>query len=78
MPVYNLIENSDIYLERYGSLWQYYRDEPALNNAGGIIDFLANSNSISFKFKEKITGQTGDDGTGYVETMVLLRYLSNF
>ena len=52
-----------------GSLWQYYRDEPALNNAGNIIDFPANynnsnnnNNSILFKFKEKITRPTENDG----------------
>ena len=28
--------------------------------------------------KEKITGKTVDGGTKYVETMVILRYLSNF
>ena len=40
-----------------GSLWQNYRDEPALNNAGDIIVFPAsNNNSISFKFKEETTG----------------------
>ena len=28
--MYNLIEHSDIYLKTSGSLWQCYRDEPAL------------------------------------------------
>ena len=36
-----------------------------------IIDFPANnSNSISFKFKEKMTRQIGNDGTKDVEMMV--------
>ena len=39
MPIYNLIEYSDNYLKTSRSLWQCYRDEPALNTAGGIIDF---------------------------------------
>ena len=40
-----------------GRLWKHYRDEPALNNVAGIIDLTAkNNNSVSFKFKEKITG----------------------
>ena len=39
MPMYNLIKCSDICLKTSGSLWQYYRDEPALNNAGDIIVF---------------------------------------
>ena len=56
MPMYNLIEYSDAYSKTSGSLWQYYRDEPALDNNDNIIDFPANnSNSISFKFKQQIT-----------------------
>ena len=52
MPVYNLIECSNAYSKTSGSLWQYYRDEPALNNNNNIIDFPAsNNNSILFKFK---------------------------
>ena len=31
MSMYNLIEYSDAYLKISGNLWQYYRDEPALN-----------------------------------------------
>ena len=37
MPIYNLIEYSYSYCE---TLWQYYRDEPSLNNAGVVIIFL--------------------------------------
>ena len=47
-------------------LWQYYRNEPALNNNGTIIDFHDNTDSISFKFKQKMTCETGNDGTKYV------------
>ena len=28
MPMYNLIEYSDNYSKTYGSLWQYYKDDP--------------------------------------------------
>ena len=31
-----------------------------------------------FNFEEKITGQTGNDGTNRVEVMVPLKYLSKF
>ena len=56
MPMYNFIEYSDAYSKISGSLWQYYRDEPALDN--NIIDFPANkNNSVSFKLKQQITGQ---------------------
>ena len=78
MPIYNLIEYSDPYLTTSGSLWQYYRDEPALNDNGEIIDFPADNNSASFKFKQRITGQTGNSGTKDVEIMVQLKYLRNF
>ena len=35
--MYYLIEYSDNYSKTSGSLWQYYRDETALDNAGVII-----------------------------------------
>ena len=51
MPMSNLIECSDAYLKTSGSLWQYYRDEPALGNNNSVIDFPADSNnSASFIF----------------------------
>ena len=79
MPMYNLIEYSDNYAKRTGSLWQYCKDIPARNaNTDEIIAFDANNLTDSFKFKAKITGQTGNDGTKYVEIMVPLKYLSNF
>ena len=54
-------------------------DNNVLDNNGNIIDFPDdNNNSASFKFKQKITGQTGNDGRKDVEIMVPLRYLSNF
>ena len=79
IPMYNLIEYSDYYTKISGTLWQYYRDEPALTNAGAIANFDAADNSFSFKFKQKITGKT-DAVTGRkdVEIMVPLKYLSNF
>ena len=60
----------------FGSLWQYYRDEPALTAAGSLTNFPGNR--PSFEFKQKITGSTGDDGTNNVEIMVSLKYLSIF
>ena len=79
MPMHNLMECIDAYSTTSGSLWQYYRYELALDNKGNIIDFPDdNNNSVSFKFKQKITGQTGCRGTKDAEIMVLLKYLSNF
>ena len=76
MPMYNLIEYSDNYSKISGSLWQYYRDEPALDNNGASVNFPGNS--ASFKFKQKITGSTRSDDTKAVQIMVPLTYLSNF
>ena len=47
-----------------------------MKNSGLIVDFKANETSDLFNFKEKITGQTSNDGTKDVEMMVLLKYQS--
>ena len=78
MPMYNLIEYSDNYAKRTGSLWQYCKDIPARNANDDIVIFAENNTTDSFKFKAKITGQTEDDGTKDVEIIVPLKYLSNF
>ena len=74
--MYNLIEYSDNYSKTSRSLWQYYIDEPALNNVGAIVDFLGNS--ALFKFKQKITGSTGNDDTKAVQIMVPLKFFFFF
>ena len=76
MLMYNLIEYSDNYSKTPGRLWQYYRDEPTLTDPGAIDNFPGNS--ASFKFKQKLIGKTGNNGTKDVKTMVPLKYLSNF
>ena len=73
--MYNLIEYSDIYSRNSGSLWQYYRDKVALNNAWVVIGFPANNNSIWYKCKEKIISQTEKDTTKDAKVMVPLKYL---
>ena len=79
MPTHNLMECIDAYSKTSGSLRQYYRYELALDNKGNMIDFPDdNNNSVSFKFKQKITGQRGCRGIKDAEIMVLLKYLSNF
>ena len=78
MPIYNLIEYSDNYAKTTGSLWQYCKDIPARNANGDIAIFAENNTTESFKFKAKITGQTGNNGTKDVEIIVPLKYLSNF
>ena len=55
MPVYNLIEYCDNYPNTSGILWQYLRDEAAVNE---IVDFTeSNAITDSFKLKEKITSK---------------------
>ena len=39
MPMHNLIEYGDNYSKTSGSLWQYCKEIPAVNNAGNIVDF---------------------------------------
>ena len=79
MPMYNFVGCSDIYLKTSRRLWQYYRDEPALDNNNNVIDSpVGNNNSISFKLKQKKTGETENDGTKEVEITVPPKYLSNF
>ena len=79
MPIYNLIEHSNAFSKISWSFWQYYRNEPALDNNNNIVDFPAkNNNSTSLKFKEQITGPTGKGVTKDVEIMVRLKYVINF
>ena len=78
MPMYNLIGYSDNYAKTTGSLWQYCKDIPARNANNEIVIFAEKNTTDSFKFKAKITVQTGNGGTKDVEIMVPLKYLSNF
>ena len=79
MPMYNLIEYSDNYAKTTGSLWQYCKNILARNDANNAIIIFSEDNiTDSFKFKAKITGQTGNNGTKDVEIMVPLKYLSTF
>ena len=70
MPMYNLIKYGHNFLKTSGSLWQYYRDEPALTNGGAIANFHAGINGALFKFKQKITGKTAANVLKGVEIMV--------
>ena len=69
MSMYNLIEYSNNNSKAYGSLWQYYKDEPNDNLA----------NFESFKSKLKITGNTPAGGNRKdVKIIAPLKYFSNF
>ena len=77
--MYNLIEYSVNYSKTSGSLCQYCKYIPTVNDNGGIVNFNGANVTDSFNSKAKITGQTGDDGKiNNVEIMAPLKYLSNF
>ena len=70
MPICNLIKYGYNFWKTSGSLWLYYRDEPALANGDAISKFHTAINSPLFKFKQKITGKTAANGLKGVEIMV--------
>ena len=77
--MYNLIEYSNIHSKKSKVLWKYYRYESALDGTNNIIYFPANNNnSVLFKLKRKITGQTGNDAIKDIEIMLPLKNLFNF
>ena len=78
MAIYKLIEYRDNYSKTSGSLWQYTKDIPAVDNNNAIVNFTNNNLTDSFNFKAKMNGQTGNNGTKNIEIMVPLKYLSNF
>ena len=71
--------NSQIKFKTSMLRWHYYKDEPFLNANGAIADFPAdNNNSALLKFKTKIAGRTGNDGTENVKMRVPLKHLGKF
>ena len=79
MPMYNLIEYIQLfknsYSKTFGSLWQYCKEIPAVNDAGNIANFNGANATDSFNFKTKITVQTNNNGRiDDVEIMVPLKY----
>ena len=78
MPLYNLIEYSDNYSKTFGILWQYDRDEPFIGDNDNIIDVPDDPDSASFNYKQKITGQTGNNETKNVQIMVPLKTFKSF
>ena len=90
MSMYNLLEYSKNYRKTIGSLYNYYRDELSDDADDNNFDNINVVNSNTFKYKNKITGNTYnvDAGTqGYdvnkngsqeVELAIPLEYLGNF
>ena len=82
MPMYNLIEYSDIYQDSSATLYQYKRDEQPVNNNGNIVN-LTDADSESFKYKINLLGNPVHDAATNiaklsVKVVVPLKYLSNF
>ena len=90
MPMCNSLEYSKNYTKTIGSLYNYYRDE--LSNDNDNINFrdIKVVNSNSFKYKNKIIGNTynvnagadgynvNKNGTQEIQLAIPLKYLSNF
>ena len=81
MSMYSLIEYSKNYRKKTGSLWDYYRDEP--NSGLGGDDNNINysiKDSKYLDYRASITGKLEDENRTKenVETVVPLKYLSNF
>ena len=51
MPMYDLVEYSNNYSKTSGSLWQYYKNVPAVNNNDNIVDFNKDNATDSFNYK---------------------------
>ena len=89
MPMYNLLEYSKNYRKTIGSLYNYYRDELTNDNNNNFANRNV-VNSESFKYKNKIIGNTyninagvdgydaNKEGTQKIELAIPLKYLGNF
>ena len=90
MSMYNLLEYIKNYRKTIGSLYNYYRDELSDDADDNNFDNNKVVNSNTFKYKNKITGNTynvyagaqgydvNKNGTQEVELAVPLKYLGNF
>ena len=90
MSMYNLLEYSKNYRKTIRSLYNYYRDELSDDADDNNFDNIKVINSNTFKYKNKITGNTynvnagaqgydvNKNGTQEVELAIPLKYLGNF
>ena len=89
--MYNLLEYSKNYTKSTGSLYNYYRDELTNDNIpGNVFNNVRVVNSNTFKYKNKIIGNTynvaagtagydaNKNGTQTIELAIPLKYLGNF
>ena len=90
MSMHNLLEYSKNYRKTIGSLYNYYRDELSDDADDNNFDNIKVVNSNTFKYKNKIIGNTynvnagaqgynvNKNGTQKVELAIPLKYLGNF
>ena len=90
MSMHNLLEYSKNYRKTIGSLYNYYRYELSDDADDNNFDNIKVVNSNTFKYKNKITGNTynvdagaqgydvNKNGTQEVELAIPLKYLGNF
>ena len=90
MSMYNLLEYSKNYRKTIGLLYNYYRDELSDDADDNNFDNIKVVNSNTFKYKNKIIGNTynvnagaqgydvNKNGTQEVELAIPLKYLGNF
>ena len=90
MSMYNLLEYSKNYRKTIGSLYNHYRDEISDDADDNNFDNIKVVNSNTFKYKNKIIGNTYNvnagaqgydvnrNGTQEVELAIPLKYLGNF
>ena len=90
MSMYNLLEYSKNYRKTIELLYKYYRDELSDDADDNNFDNVKVVNSNTFKYKNKITGNTynvdagvdgydvNKNGTQEVELAIPLKYLGNF
>ena len=60
------------------SIYNSTIDEISIKNNGAITDVPNDPGNASFKYKQNIISQTGNDGTKNVQMVVLLKHLCNF
>ena len=90
MSMYNLLDYSKNYRKTIGSLYNYYRDKLSNDANDNNFDNIKIVNLNTFKYKNKITGNTynvdagaqgydvNKNGTQEVELAIPLKYLGNF
>ena len=76
--MYKWIEYSNNHSKTLGILWQSFRDEPAVNCNGAIVEFNEVNPTKLFNSIANVKDQTGNNDKNDAEVMAPLTYLNNF